>query len=61
MFAGLDLRKTVIYEFWYDYKKSKSSENVKLFYMDTDGLIVHVMKQTDLQEKTKIDRPTRKK
>ena len=61
MFAGLDLRKTIIYEFWYDYKKSKSSENVKLFYMDTDGLIVHVMKQTDLQEKTKIDRPTRKK
>ena len=29
--------------------------------MDTDGLIVHVMKQTDLQEKAKIDRPTRKK
>ena len=29
--------------------------------MDTDGLIVNVMKQTDLQEKTKIDRPTRKK
>ena len=38
----LDLRKTVMYEFWYDYVKLKYGENVKLLYMDTEICIVHV-------------------
>ena len=38
----LDLSKTVMYEFWYDYVKSKYSENTKLCYMDTESFIVHV-------------------
>ena len=38
----LDLSKTVIFEFWYDYVKPKYGENVKLCYMDTDSFIVHV-------------------
>ena len=33
----LDLGKTVMYEFWYDYVKPKYGETVKLFYMDTDS------------------------
>ena len=38
----LDLRKTVMYEFWYDYVKLKYGENAKLSYMNTDTCIVHV-------------------
>ena len=37
----LDLSKTAMYEFWYDYLKPKYGENVKLCYMDTDSFIVH--------------------
>ena len=39
----LDLSKTVMYEFWYDYVKPKYSEKAKLCYMDTGSFIVHVI------------------
>ena len=38
----LDLSKTVMYEFWYDYVKPKHSENGKPYYMNTDSFVVHV-------------------
>ena len=38
----LDLSKTVMYGFWYDYVKPKYGENAKRCYMDTDTSIVHV-------------------
>ena len=38
----LDLSKTVMHEFWYDYVKPKYGENAKLCYLDTDSFIVHV-------------------
>ena len=38
----LDLSKTVMNEFWYDYIKPKYGENSKRFYMDTDSFIDHV-------------------
>ena len=38
----LDLSKTLMYEFWYDYVKLKYGENAKLCYMDKDSFIVHV-------------------
>ena len=45
----LDLWKTVMYKFWYDYIKPKYGENAKLSYMDTDSSIVHV-KADDIYE-----------
>ena len=37
--SALDMSKTVTYEFWYDYVKSKYVENAKLCYMNTDSFI----------------------
>ena len=36
----LEISKTLMYEFWYYYKKPKYSHNVKLCYMDTDSFIM---------------------
>ena len=38
----LDLSKTVMYEFWYDYVKPKYGEKARLCYMDTDSFIVYI-------------------
>ena len=38
----LDISKTHMYEFWYDYMKLKYGDNVKLCYMDTDSFIMHI-------------------
>ena len=40
--AILDISKTLMYEFWYDYLKPKYGDKVKLCYMDTDDFIVHI-------------------
>ena len=36
----LDISKTLIYKFWYDYLKPKYNDKVKLCYMDTDSFII---------------------
>ena len=35
----LEISKILMYEFWYDYIKTKYQRNVKLCYMDTDTLL----------------------
>ena len=50
----LDLSKTVMYGFWYDYLKPKYGENVKLCYVDTDSFIAHV-KTDDIYKDIPID------
>ena len=38
----LDISKTLMDEFWYDYIKPKYQEKAKLCYMDTDSLIIYI-------------------
>ena len=38
----LDISKITMYEFWYDYIKSKHGKRVNLCYTDTDSLIINV-------------------
>ena len=38
----LEISKTLMYEFWYDYVKPKYGDNVKLCYMDTDSFIMSI-------------------
>ena len=40
--AILDISKTLMYEFWYDYIKPKYEEKARLCYMDTDSFIIHI-------------------
>ena len=54
----LDLSKTVLYKFWYDYVTPKYGKNVKLCYMDTDSFTVHV-KTDDIYKDIAEDAETR--
>ena len=38
----LEIRKILMYEFWYDYTKPKYNDNVRLCYMDTDSFIMNI-------------------
>ena len=40
--AILDISKTLMYEFYYDYLQIKYSDKVKLCYTDTDSSIIYV-------------------
>ena len=40
--AMLNLNKTIMYEFHYDYRLPKYGENLKLCYMDTDSLVYDI-------------------
>ena len=54
----LDLSKTVMYEFWYDYVKPKYGENAKRCYIDTDSFTVRV-KADDIYKDIAEDAETR--
>ena len=45
----LELSKTLMYVFWYDYIKPKYQDNAKLCYMNTDSVIIYI-KTEDVYE-----------
>ena len=38
----LDISKTFMYKFWYDYLKPKCEDKIKLCYLDTDSFIIYI-------------------
>ena len=50
----LELSKIFLYEYWYEYVKSRYGEKVKLCYMNTESFIVYT-KAEILQEILKLD------
>ena len=68
----LEISKTLVYEFCYDYIKPKYQQNAKLCYMDADSLIIHIKTKDIYEDITsdveitfdtsnyKINRPLRK-
>ena len=40
--AILDISKTLMYEFWYDYIKPKCGDKARLCYMDTENFVIHI-------------------
>ena len=38
--AILDISKTLMYRFWYEYLEPKSKDKIKLCYMNTDSFII---------------------
>ena len=41
----LEISKTLMYEFWYDYIKLKYQNNARLCYMNHDRFIIHIITQ----------------
>ena len=46
----LDISKTLMYEFWYDYIESKYEDKAKLCYTDTDSFIIYVKTEDFLED-----------
>ena len=50
----LDISKTLMIEFWYDYPKPNYKDKAKLCYMDTDSFLINIFTE-DFFEDIKND------
>ena len=53
----LDIGKTLMYKFWYEYIKPKYGDRAKLCYIDTDSFIIHIITEDfykDISDDVKI-------
>ena len=48
----LDISKTLMNDFWYDYVKTKYKDKAKLCYMDTDSFVIHIFSEDVLERLT---------
>ena len=48
----LDIIKTLMYKFWYDYIKPKYEDRAKLCYTDTDSFIIYIFTEDFFQDIT---------
>ena len=39
----VDISKTLMYEFWYDYIQPKYQDRAKVCYMDTEDFVIHII------------------
>ena len=50
----LEISKTIMYKFWYNYIKSEYPKNAKICYIDTERFIIHI-KTEDIYENIAYD------
>ena len=48
--AILDISKTLMYEFCYDYIKPKYGDKARLCYMDTDSFVKHIKRESSYKD-----------
>ena len=46
----LDISKTLMYEFWYDYLKLKYKDKAKLCYMDTYSFVIDIFTENFFED-----------
>ena len=46
----LDISKTLMYKFWYDYVKPKYNDKANLCYMDTDSFVINVFTEDSFED-----------
>ena len=48
--AILDVGKTLMYEFWYDYIKPKYEDKARVLYMNTDSFVINIKTEDFYQD-----------